>query len=137
MSESMTGGCLCGAVRYTVSGEAIFAGRCYCEDCRKTSGSGHTAMVAFPEAAVSIEGALTDYTKNGGSGQPITRRFCPTCGSRVVAVASVLPGMVMIAASTLDQPEKFSSQMSVYASRAPSWDKPPADAPAFPEMPPQ
>jgi hypothetical protein len=48
-----------------------------------------------------------------------------------------MPGVMMITASSLDDPEQFVSQMSVYTSRAPSWDRPPADAPSFPEMPPQ
>jgi hypothetical protein len=88
------------------------------------------------EQAVSITGKLTDYTKPGGSGQPFTRRFCPVCGSRIAGVGPALPGMVLITASTLDDPEKFVSQMSVFASRAPSWDRPPAGTPSFPEMPP-
>jgi hypothetical protein len=136
MAEPMTGGCLCGAVRYKVSGDQIFSGRCYCDDCRKTSGAGHNAVFAVPEQAVSITGKLTDFTKPGGSGQPITRRFCPVCGSRIASVATVMPGMLLITASTLDDPEKFVSQMSVFASRAPSWDRPPAGTPSFPEMPP-
>jgi hypothetical protein len=52
-------------------------------------------------------------------------------------MATVMPGVMMITASSLDDPDKFVNQMSVYASRAPSWDRPPADAPSFPEMPPQ
>jgi len=130
MAQSLTGGCLCGAVRYKVSGDQIFSGRCYCNDCRKTSGTGHSAVFAVPEQTVSITGKLTDYTKPGGSGQSFTRRFCPVCGSRIAG------GMVLITASTLDDPEKFVSQMSVFASRAPSWDRPPPGTPSFPEMPP-
>jgi hypothetical protein len=132
----MLGGCLCGAVRYEISEDAIFSGKCYCEDCRKTSGTGHSSVVAVPEAGFSISGALTEYKKNGGSGQLMTRRFCPTCGSRVTASADVMPGVVMVVASTLDEPELFKSQMSVFASRAPSWDRPPEGSPVFAEMPP-
>jgi hypothetical protein len=93
-------------------------------------------VFAVPEQCVSITGKLTEYQKLGGSGQPITRRFCPVCGSRISATAAVMPGVVMITASSLDDPEKFVAQMSVFASRAPSWDQPPASVPAFPEMPP-
>ena len=136
MAQALTGGCLCGAVRYKVSGDQIFSGRCYCDDCRKTSGTGHNAVFAVPEQAVSITGKLTDFTKPGGSGQPMTRRFCPVCGSRIASVAAAMPGVFMMTASTLDDPEKFVSQMSVFASRAPSWDRPPAGTPSFAEMPP-
>ena len=97
-----TGRCLCGAVRYTVSADAIFSGRCYCEDCRKAGSTGHSTALGFPEPAVRVTGKVTEYTKAGGSGQPITRRFCPTCGSPITATASVMPGITMITASTLD-----------------------------------
>jgi hypothetical protein len=137
MAENITGGCLCGAVRYTVTGDFIFSGKCYCDDCRKTSAAGHGAVFAVPEPAVTITGKVTEYSKAGGSGQPITRRFCPVCGSKISAAAAVMPGVMMITASTLDDPEKFVSQMSIYTSRAPSWDQPPAGTPSFPEMPPQ
>jgi hypothetical protein len=136
MAQNITGGCLCGAVRYSISGDVIFSGKCYCEDCRKGGSTGHSSVLAVPEQAVSITGKLTEFQKAGGSGQPMKRRFCPICGSRISAVASVMPGVVMITASTLDNPEQFVTQMSVFASRAPSWDQPPAGSPAFPEMPP-
>ena len=137
MAQTLTGGCLCGAVRYKVSADLIFSGKCYCDDCRKTSGSGHGSIYAVPEPSVTITGKLTEFKKAGGSGQAITRRFCPVCGSRISATAAVMPGVMMITASTLDEPEKFKSQMSIFTAHAPSWDRPPADAPSFPGMPPQ
>jgi hypothetical protein len=137
MAQTLTGGCLCGAVRYKVSADLIFSGKCYCDDCRKTSGSGHGSVYAVPEQSVTITGKLTEFKKAGGSGQPITRRFCPVCGSRISATATVMPGVMMITASSLDDPTKFTSQMSIFTSRAPTWDRPPSDAPSFPEMPPQ
>ena len=137
MAQTLTGGCLCGAVRYKVSADLIFSGKCYCDDCRKTSGSGHNAVIGVPEGAVEIKGKLTEYKKAGGSGQPITRRFCPVCGSKISTTVAVMPGVLLITASSLDEPEKFKSQMSIYTSRAPSWDRPPAYAPSFPENPPQ
>ncbi len=137
MARDYTGRCLCGAVRYTIKSDALFAGRCYCDDCRRVSGSGHNAVIGFPEEAVSITGRLTEYTTIGGSGQPITRRFCPTCSSRIAGRADVMPGVTMITASSLDDPSLFVSQMSVFTAQATSWDPPPADSPAFPGMPPR
>jgi hypothetical protein len=84
-----------------------------------------------------MTGKLTEYKKAGSSGQPISRKFCPVCGSRISSAAAVMPGVLMINASSLDDPEKFVTQMSVFASRAPSWDQPPQSSPSFPEMPPQ
>ena len=82
MAQTLTGGCLCGAVRYKVSADLIFSGKCYCDDCRKTSGLGNGSIYAVPEPSVTITGKLTEFKKSGGSGQPITRRFCPVCAAR-------------------------------------------------------
>jgi hypothetical protein len=136
MADKITGGCLCGAVRYEITGDLIFSGKCYCNDCRKSSGTGHSSVLAVPDQAIKITGKVTEFKKAGGSGQPITRAFCPVCGSRITSVASVMPNVTMVVAGTLDNPEQFVSQMSVYASRAPSWDQPPAGSVTFPEMPP-
>ena len=58
MAQTLTGGCLCGAVRYKVSADLIFSGKCYCGDCRRTSSSGHGSVYAVPEAAVTITPAV-------------------------------------------------------------------------------
>ncbi|MGE5302839.1 MAG: hypothetical protein ACM3TN_05890 [Alphaproteobacteria bacterium] len=35
MATAFTGGCLCGAVRYECSADALFMGNCHCRDCQK------------------------------------------------------------------------------------------------------
>jgi hypothetical protein len=132
---TMAGGCLCGAVRYEVNGPMLFGGFCHCIDCRKTTSS-HSASMAVAEASMSVTGKVSEYTRPGGSGNPVTRVFCPVCGSGVYSKGA-RPGVVMLKAGTLDDPEQFKPMATVYASRAPSWDAPRADIPAFPEMPPQ
>ena len=96
MAQTLTGGCLCGAVRYTVSADLIFSGKCYCEDCRRGGTSGHNSVYAVPEPSVNVTGKLTEFTKNGGSGQPITRRFCPVCGSKIATTAAAMPGVTLL-----------------------------------------
>ena len=92
--------------------------------------------MAVPEAGLKLTGPLSEYTRPGDSGNPVTRSFCPTCGSGIVSKGA-RPGVVMLKAGTLDDPEQFKPMATVYASRAPSWDKPREGLPAFPEMPPQ
>lgn len=45
---SLKGGCLCGAVRYEASAEPVFSGHCYCVDCQKETGGGHSTVAAIP-----------------------------------------------------------------------------------------
>ncbi|WP_421788594.1 GFA family protein [Hyphobacterium sp.] len=133
--ESIEGGCLCGAVRYAISGEPAVTGDCYCTDCRKASGTSHCTHAAFPEPAFAIEGQLRFFDKPADSGNMVSRCFCPTCGSAVYSTNSGMPGLVFVRASSLDDPERISPAMSVYASRAPSWAAVSAARPAFAEMP--
>jgi hypothetical protein len=131
-----TGRCLCGAVSYEVSGEPVFGGNCYCNDCRRASGS-HVAVMAYPETALKLSGDAKEFASKGDSGMAIARGFCANCGSQLYSKTQAMPGMILLKAGTLDDPEHFKPGMSIYASRAPSWDQPPANLPQFPEMPPR
>jgi hypothetical protein len=131
-----SGGCLCGAVRYTCDAEPIMAGHCHCEDCRRSSGSGHSSHLAVPEAAVVLTGETKAYVRPSASGNPVTRAFCPECGAPVFSKNPAMPGMLFLRASSLDDLEIFKPQMHVWAVRAASWDSPSTGLPAFDKMPP-
>ena len=71
MAKTVTGGCLCGAVRYAYDGEVGAAGYCHCADCRKVSGSAFGVSVRVTAAGFSIvAGQPKGYTKAGDSGRP-------------------------------------------------------------------
>jgi hypothetical protein len=136
MTQTFTGGCLCGAVRYLCSAEPVMAGHCHCEDCRRSSGTGHSSHLAVPEVGVALTGEVKGYSSAADSGNIVTRYFCPTCGAAVYSTNVSMPGMTFLRASSLDDLEVFKPQMHVYASRAASWDHRREDLPAFDVMPP-
>jgi len=136
MDRPISGGCLCGAVRYRATAAPLAAVKCYCADCRRTSGTGHSAHVVMPASTVEMTGAVSTYANAADSGSEITRAFCPTCGTIVYSLNSSMPGTTHLRGSTLDDVNEFSPQFSVYACRAPSWDPVSADLPAFDKMPP-
>jgi hypothetical protein len=135
MSTPFTGGCLCGAVRYVCDADPSMAGHCHCEDCRRTSGSGHSSHLMVPEAAVRLTGEVKAYVRASDSGSPVTRAFCPECGAPVYSTNPGLPGMLFLRASSLDDLEVFKPQMHVFTMRAASWDPPTDGLPAFEKMP--
>lgn len=135
MAQGFSGGCLCGAIRYTSKEDPQLAAHCHCVDCRKSSGSGHCTHLVVPEEGFTVTGELTSYDHPADSGNSVTRSFCPICGCAVFSQNSGMPGMVFPRASSLDDPEVAKPQMVVYASRAPSWDHMDPALPAFPEMP--
>lgn len=132
--EVRTGGCLCGSVRYTITGEPEFVMQCYCRECQLATGTGHTTIVGVHCDNLSVEGAPSVYTTTGDTGGRVNRHFCPTCGSRLYTSGD-LPGPIrMVQAGTLDEPASVTPAAAVYLSKRIPWDKVDDSLPGFPEM---
>ena len=63
----IAGGCLCGKVRYSATGEPAFVGVCHCTDCQKFTGSAFSTVVGVPKPALTLEGKLARYSKTGAT----------------------------------------------------------------------
>lgn len=134
-TKGLSGRCLCGSVTFECSAEPQAVVHCCCEDCRRSSGTGHCTHIVMPESAFTLKGKVTTYAHKADSGNTVTKQFCGTCGSPVYSTNSGYPGAVFPRASILDNPEMVQPQMVVYASRAVSWDKLDDKLPAFDTMP--
>ena len=132
----MTGGCLCGQLRYVANAEPVFSGVCHCKSCQKQSGTAFNVVVAVPQAAVSIQGSLKRYNKLGDSGKQVVSRFCPSCGSTIVSEPEGLPGISIIRAGTLDDPSWVKPNMEIYCDSAQPWVELGGGMQRFPKMPP-
>ena len=118
---TITGGCLCGKIRYTTDAAPKYVSVCHCRDCQKFTGSAFATVIALPKSALAVTGALKGFTKRGDSGKPIERLFCPDCGTSVLDEAEAVPGVVMIAAGTLDDPSWVKPTVEIYCGSAQPW----------------
>ena len=107
-SEIVTGGCLCGALRYEISEPPNKIGTCHCRKCQRWSGSAFSVGARFPKAAVHfIKGEPKVYQ----SSSIMVRGFCADCGSPLVywyLAEEMAAGNLWISLGTLDQPDAFS-----------------------------
>ena len=81
-SKSQDGGCFCGSVNLTVTGEPVAMGYCHCESCRHWSAGPVNAFTLWPPDSVEItQGAnlLGSYAKTENS----HRKWCKNCGGHV------------------------------------------------------
>ena len=131
----MTGGCLCGRVRYTLTGEPALTGICHCRNCQRYTGSTFEAVTVFPSASVSVQGELKTYNDVADSGKTLYRRFCPNCGSGVMAEAEVMPGLTIVLAGTLDDPSVYKPAIELYCSSAQPWFHAGGERQRFEKMP--
>src|SRR5262245_12149581 len=121
-SMDLTGGCLCGAVRYRSTGAPFRQFVCHCRDCQRSGGSIFHAGMAVPRADFTItQGQLTTYQSKADSGRTIARSFCPICGSGIFNELELRPGYVVIKAGTLDDPAIVSPTYEVYARSKVPW----------------
>src|SRR5258708_19008025 len=107
MAAQMTGGCMCGAVRYEVSADPAMAVNCYCRDCQHASGGGSAQVMLVQKQAFKLtKGELKQHEVKGDSGNKVTRGFCANCGSPVLTTLEAMPAMLGIKAGSLDDTSK-------------------------------
>jgi len=131
----ITGGCLCGKVRYSADGEPAFVGVCHCRNCQKETGSAFCTVVGIPQTALSMQGDLTTFNDKGDSGKTLFRRFCPICGSTVMEQAEAMPDLVMLTVGTLDDPSWVRPTMEIYCDSAQPWVQLGGEMRRFAKMP--
>ncbi len=118
---TMTGGCLCGAVRYAVEAEPMMCVTCHCKNCQRQAGTALSVIIGVPEAAVSLEGELKTYNDTGDSGATVRRQFCGDCGSPVFTRLGTGNGMMFIKAGTLDDTSGLNPSIHCYTKSKQSW----------------
>src|ERR1700741_1289920 len=113
--------CSCGQLRVTCEGEPVRISICHCLECQRRTGSVFGAQARFARARVTIEGRAAEDVRNGDSGQPITFRFCPTCGSTVYWTLSALPDLIAVAVGAFADPGFPAPGVSAYERRRHGW----------------
>ena len=132
MGNLLTGGCLCGHVRYEYNGEVGPSSYCHCDDCKRATGGPYTVGVLSDTSKLKIlSGTVKGYTATADSGRKVTREFCPECGSPLFTRAEKLPDKVFIKAGSLDEPGVVSPSYETWTQRAVQWAYPDKSLPGF------
>ena len=118
--QELTGGCLCGDIRYRLTGEPIVSRICWCRDCQHISGNG-TVNVIVSSSTIEIDGSPSEYISIAESGNQVRRRFCSKCGSHIFADNTGRSGFTVVRIGTLDNPSSIHPTANIWVSSAPSW----------------
>ena len=132
----ITGGCLCGAVRYSSTTPPIAVRTCWCRLCQYIGAGSATVNAAFSKADVTISGETADYQSNADSGNRMHRKFCPKCGTGLFSEAESRPHLIFMRVGTLDDPEIAAPQVTIWAKAAPGWACINETLPSFDAQPP-
>ncbi len=113
-----SGGCLCGAVRYEITGAPLWSGYCHCESCRRATGAPVAAFIGVNQAAVAFTGEPPEvYPSSPG----VERWFCGVCGSPLAYVGERWPGEVHLYTASLDAPEQHPPRFHVNCREQLPW----------------
>lgn len=104
MSEIITGGCQCGAIRYEFSGPVPPAYACHCGECKKQSASAFSMSLPMEYDKLRVEGTPISFTTIAHSGRTKHNYFCEKCGTRVWHSGSFPPGSITLKVGSLDDP---------------------------------
>ena len=118
MTETLSGGCFCGAVRYAVDGPETFACYCHCHSCQHAAGAPVVAWATYARDAFRIvSGELHAYRSSPG----VTRGICSHCGTSISYEHSDRPGEIDLTVNSLDNPSTPVLKAHIWTEDKPDW----------------
>ena len=136
MSEGTAkGSCLCGTVRYEISGNLGIFQYCHCSRCRKFTGSAHSAnLIVSPDQFHWLSGEADVGRFEHSEARHFATCFCKRCGSSLPWLAKSGKA-VIVPAGTLDDHPGIEPSQNIFCASDADWYKDASDLPQYDEMP--
>jgi hypothetical protein len=116
--EMLTGGCLCGKVRYEVTGAPFHSTICHCVDCRRCAAAPLVAWFSVKRSEFRVtRGTLARFA----SSKPVLRTFCPDCGTPLTYQHDDFPDEIDVTTCSLDAPNAVAPNDHTWASQRLPW----------------
>lgn len=121
MSHAITGGCLCGAVRYALSEAPVWSHHCHCSRCRRSGGSAFASNLFFRrEAFAYVAGEEHVRSYKVPESERFTHFFCSRCGSTMPFRNDAF-GLVGVPMGTLDGDPGFAPRAHIFVGSKAPW----------------
>jgi hypothetical protein len=122
VGDVLRGSCLCGGVRYEITGGISGIRNCHCSICRKAHGAAFRTRAAVKRENfrfVAGEELLTFYSSSPG----VHRGFCRVCGSPILSRLDRTPDSYGVPLGALDDDPGAKPEMHIFTgSKAPWFD---------------
>lgn len=115
----LTGGCLCGAVRYRSGPPTLPPTICHCRSCRMAAGANAVGLYTVErDTVVFTHGRPAEYR----SSPKVIRGFCGTCGTALTYWEADWPKEFSLTIASLDDPGLVRPIDHTWMSHAVAWD---------------
>lgn len=133
MPAPYSGGCACGAVRYTINAEPLISYLCHCTECQRRTSSAFGLNLQTPTDTLTIDkGTPSVRVRTADSGNDLAVNFCNQCGTTLFTAPAARPQIRVVYAGTLDDPSWVPVKLNIWTDSALPWV--PLD-PALPNEP--
>jgi hypothetical protein len=129
----LAGGCYCGAIRYEVADEFVYAANCHCSNCRRTTGSAFKPFAGIEAAKFRIVQGSDAVTRLGDEGGH--NAHCRRCGSLLYSLVRDGAYVHVPMGTLIDTPKIRPDKHIFVGSKAPWYDIA-DDLPQYAEFPP-
>jgi hypothetical protein len=129
----LTGGCLCGQVRFEVTKPLLFAGYCHCTRCQRRTGTAAAVSARIAPGSlrvVSGEALVKAFRPPDG----FAKIFCSDCGGALWSRSQKDPEVISVRLGAFDADPGIRPSYRQYVAYAAKWEPIPEDGlPRFPE----
>jgi hypothetical protein len=117
------GGCLCGEIRFTVTGRPLQVMVCHCTMCQRATGSAFSVEHVFLKERVELHGRspATYSHRSADHGRLLHFSFCPTCGNRIGLTLERFPQVQILYGGTFDEPAWTVPGSHIFTASAVPW----------------
>jgi hypothetical protein len=135
VTNPLTGGCDCGAVRYRMETPPLFVHCCHCRWCQRETGASFALNAMIEADRVTLlagEPEIVDTPSASGKGQKIAR--CPKCRIALWSnYAGAGASVRFVRVGTLDEPDHLPPDIHIFTSSKQPWVLLPQGTPAVPK----
>src|SRR5260221_2095641 len=132
MSDSLEGGCACGAARYRLTSAPMFVHCCHCRDCQRQTGSAFVInALSETDRIAMISGQPVRVAVPTDSGRPHDIHRCPACQTAMWSDYGRRLVLRFVRVGTLDDPAALPPDVHIYTRSRLPWVELPKAVPAF------
>jgi hypothetical protein len=129
----LTGGCMCGRVRFAVTPPLVSAGYCHCTRCQRRTGTAASAQARIAPNSLRItagEELVSAYEPPDG----FAKMFCSACGSALWSRHPHDPEVISVRLGAFDTDPGIRPAYRQFVAYAAAWEPLPSDGlPRYPE----
>lgn len=129
----LTGGCLCGSVRYEISEPLVSAAYCHCTRCQRRTGAAASAQARVAPGSLRVvqgEELVREWAPEDGW----PKAYCSACGGALWSRSPIEDDLFSVRLGTFDTDPGIRPQWRQFVAYAAPWEPIPDDGlPRYPE----